>query len=134
MATAGAIPCGGGVGADGSVVGVGIEGGIEVPTGVASGVATAGGAGGWGVVMATVGVGARVGWSRTGSGVGNRSGLGGGAVARAGWMVAEAVFEGWVGLAASGGSAWAVAAAEIGATGDATGTGSAGTCRCRTLK
>ncbi len=93
-------------------MGVGVEGGIGVPTGVASGVATTGGVGGWGVVIAAVGVGARVGWARAGSGVGKRAGVGVGAVAGAGWMVAKAVFEGWLGLSATGGTAWAVAAGE----------------------
>ncbi len=86
--------------------------------GVASGVATTGGVGGWGVVIAAVGVGARVAWASTGSGVGKEAGVGVGAVAGAGWMVAKAVFEGWLGLAAPGGSAWAVAAGESGAAGD----------------
>ena len=89
-----------------------------MPTGVAWGVATTVGVGGRGVVFAAAGVGARVGWAGTGSGVGNRSGVGGGAVARAGWMVARAVFEGWFGSAATGGSAWAVAVGESGAGGD----------------
>jgi len=79
---------------------------------VAWGVATTVGVGGRGVVFAAAGVGARVGWAGTGSGVGKRAGVGVGAVAGAGWMVAKAVFEGWLGLAATGGTAGAVAAGE----------------------
>ncbi len=118
MATPTGPPCPGGFAADGSAdgsvvgVGVGVEGGIGVPTGVALGVATTGGVGGWGVVFAAVGVGARVAWARTGSGVGKGAGLGIGAVTGAGWMVANAVFEGWLGLTAPGGTTWAVAAGE----------------------
>ena len=98
---------------------MGVESEIGVPTGVAWGAATTGGVGGRGVIFAAVGVGARGGSARAGSGVGKRAGVGGGAVARAGWMVAEAAFEGRLGLAASGGGTWAFAAGEIGATGDA---------------
>ncbi len=92
-----------------------------VPTGVAWGAATTGGVGGRGVVVSAVGVGARVGSARAGSGVGKRAGVGVVGITGAGWMVAAAVFEGWFGSSASGGGAWAFAACEIGATGDAAG-------------
>lgn len=108
MATGG--PASGGVAADGAVVGV--EGEIGVAMGVTSGVATTGGVGGRGVVFDAVGVGTRVGWARAGSGVGKRAGASVGAVAGAGWPASKAVFEGWLGLAATGGTTWAVAAGE----------------------
>ena len=92
-----------------AAVGVEGEGRIGVPTGVAWGVATTGGVGvrGWGVVIAAVEVGARVG-AGIGLGVAKRAGVGVGAVAGAGWPVAKAVpvakalTEGWPGLVAAG--------------------------------
>ena len=85
---------------------------------VAAGVTVMDGVGGWTVVIAAVGVGARVGWAGTGSGVGKRAGIGVGAVAGAGWPVGKAVLAGWLRLGAAGGGAWTVASGKGGAMGD----------------
>jgi hypothetical protein len=102
-----------------AAVGVEGEGRIGVPTGVAWGVATTGGVGvrGWGVVIAAVEVGARVG-AGIGLGVAKRAGVGVGAVAGAGWPVGKAVLAGWLRLGAAGGGAWTVASGKGGAIGD----------------
>ena len=98
----------------GAGVGFGIEAGIDVATGVAN----TGGAGGWGVLIVAMGVGTRVGWAGTGSGVERRASVGSGAVAGTGWPVSKAGFGGWLGLAAWAGSAGAMAGGKGSVMGD----------------